>query len=147
MAAPVPERQEAFAPALDLDKIGILLRALASVLGLVMIVIGLWYTLRFIGQLIHVLEDPASIERSIGRWGDVLGADDLVIEINGNTVHYKKIAGGFAMGLVALALVALVLRLITAGAQVVTLTSSDRELIKKILREALPMTTPPKAKP
>jgi hypothetical protein len=118
-------------------------RVLATGLGFIVVLVGLWATLQVFQTLLSVFNSPQGFEKVFAQWVDVVGGDDLDIQVNGNAAPNNgkpfPMANFLAAALLgggALLLTWLSLGIMLAGAKIITWTSGDREAVRKILQHA-----------
>jgi hypothetical protein len=115
-------------------------RVTATVIGIVLIIIGLTYTIRVIDGIYTIINEPQKAEVMVETWSGIIGEISATITAEGNVVttnlvNNRMLAIGILAGAAAL-LAMLSLGLISAGARVISITSSDKEAVKKILKHA-----------
>ncbi len=97
-------------------------------------VIGLAYTIKIMEELYDVVHDPNSMKAMIDQGIQAVGKDTIVIKQEEVHVEGTKVLVIAIFGGIAFLLAWLSLGIILAGARVVSITTSDKEAIKKILK-------------
>jgi hypothetical protein len=140
-------QEESFAA--SVEKLRDALRVIATLIGVIAIVVGFFFAMRLFGSLYSGLTEPEKVNSTIDRWEWTLGGRELDLVIEGK--HYP-LARPLAIALVGggtIVLVWIVLGIMVTGAKIVSVTASDMEAIKRILRHAFgaEMKSPSAGKP
>jgi hypothetical protein len=112
-------------------------RLAATCLGIVVILVGLWATLKVFGALYEGVRSPQESAELFRQWGDTVGGEKLTIDVNGNKLALAPFLAVSVIGGGTFLLCWLALGMMVAGAKIISWASGDREAIKKILRHAL----------
>lgn len=120
-------------------------KVLSTLFGIGLMIVGAWYILWLIGRIWWGMAHPLEAQTIVSQWAEVLGAEELKITIPSmqegqptQTLGIGKLAAGAGLGIAHLAMAYLAALLINAGSRVLTYASSDREAIKRLIREAFP---------
>jgi hypothetical protein len=111
---------------------------LAAVLGLVAIVIGLVYGVKMFEAIFNALDSPAQLSGRIDALAQALGGDSLSISIDGQKTAVAKPLAAILLGCGATLLVWMSLGFIAVGVRSVTWLLTDREAVKRVLRQVAP---------
>jgi len=112
-------------------------RSAAAVLGILTMLIGLFYATRIFSLIYGVLKDPDGFQTTLGKWITVLGGDQLDIVIAGSAFPLANILALGVLGGGAIALVWIAMGFVYAGGRTLFWALSDQEAIKRILTHAL----------
>lgn len=112
-------------------------RLAGAVFGLIIIGIGLSYTLSVIAALRNALIAPAGLAGVIQQWHDVIGPVDVPITVEGEPVAAGRAVAMVVLGAGGAVLAWLCMGIMRVGAHIVSITSGDREAVKRILREVV----------
>jgi hypothetical protein len=116
---------------------GAALRGMASLLGLVVIVIGLYFSVRTFLIIRDTVRDPTGAQETFAQWNEALGGDKLEIRFEGDLVPLAPILGLVAVGGGCVLMCWLSLGIMVAGAKIISWSTGDREAVRQILREVL----------
>ena len=112
-------------------------RVMATAFGIVLMIVGAYFAISLIATLLAALNEPEGARGQVDAWTGIIGPKVLevkseLVDVNGSRVLAIAVLGGLvvATGWLSIALV-------MAGAKVVQLTTTDREAIQRVLREAL----------
>ncbi|HUY31926.1 MAG TPA: hypothetical protein VMV69_04035 [Pirellulales bacterium] len=112
-------------------------RLVATCLGIVVIVVGLWATLKVFNALYDGLRAPRESTELFRQWADTVGGDKLTIDVNGTKLAGAPYLAVTVIGGGTFLLCWLAMGIMLAGAKIIFWASGDREAVKKILRYAL----------
>lgn len=112
-------------------------RLVATVLGLVVIVVGLWCAVKVFGALFQGLTRPQAFSQIFEAWVALLGGDKLTIKIEVTEVPLAPLLASLILVAGAFLLTWLALGIMLTGAKIVSWTSGDREAVKRVLQYAL----------
>jgi len=136
-------RHEELEPTFDMDSLLSLMRIIATGLGVITIVIGLFYLTRIFAMVYEGLHAPNSFEIVFARWADAVGGRSMDLVINGNTVPCANILAIAVLGGGMLMLCWITMGVIFTGAKIVSWTAGDRDSIRRILTHAFGPTMKP----
>jgi len=119
-----------------LRTIGEGIRIVGSVIGLVVLVVGVFFAIRLFGAIYATLSDPTPKEQIVEKWAQFVGGDELNVVVQDRTYRPARQVAIFCLGLGTFLLVWVTLGIAAAGAKIISLTASDREAIKRILTHA-----------
>jgi len=139
--------QPGASPALTAEGLARAVRVGASILGLILIIIGLLYALRIFGGVYDAIRDPAGISGLITRWAEEFGGDELTVELREKQLPLARALGIAVLGVGAIILAWLALGVMLAGAKIISWTTGDREAVKSVLRSAFGSRMRPPAAP
>jgi len=112
-------------------------RVMATAFGIVLMIVGAYFIISLIAQLLAALGDAAGAQGQIDAWTSAIGPKVLevkseLVDVDGSRILAIAVLGGLvvATGWLSIALV-------MAGAKVVQITTIDREAIQRVLREVL----------
>lgn len=123
------------------------IRAIAAILGVIAIGVGLFYATRVFGQVFGALNDPEAFQVTLDKWVTVVGAKELDIAVAGTptVIHGARpvalatlFGGAFILSWIAIGIT-------LAGAKIVSWTLSDREAVRQILTAAFGPSRRPEA--
>ena len=113
-----------------------IIRAIAAILGVIAIGIGLVYTTRVFDAVFTALHAPGAFQAHLDKWMLAVGGEQLDIVIAGTTYHGARSIAIMVLGSGATILAWISMGLVLAGAKTVSWTLSDREAVKKLLVHA-----------
>ena len=114
-----------------------LIRAVAAILGVIAIAIGLFYATRVFGLVFAALNDPSAFQVTLDKWVTAVGAKELDIGVEGTTVIHGARPLALAMlGGCAFILSWISIGITLAGAKIVAWTLCDREAVRQLLTYA-----------
>lgn len=119
------------------------MRILATVLGMILMVIGLIYVSKLFYGIYNALQDPEAFGPLLEQWAQVMGGEDLSLITPQKEYDVSRLVAIVVLGGGAYVLIRLALGLLTAGAKIISITAGDRAAVKKILTTAFG----PQAKP
>jgi len=114
------------------------IRAIAAILGVIAIAVGLYYATRVFGQVFAALNDPEAFQSTLDKWVTVVGAKELDIAVEGTStvIHGARpvalatlFGGAFILSWIAIGIT-------VAGAKIIYWTLSDREAVRQLLTYA-----------
>ncbi|MEE4355383.1 MAG: hypothetical protein V2I97_02890 [Desulfococcaceae bacterium] len=108
----------------------------ATCIGLLIILIGLKYTVDIFNLIYDALKEPEQLHEILVRLGENIGGDALDVTVGKKTIPISMIMAlmVFCGGAVVLAWLAMAL--MQTGGKIVSWTAGDREAVKKILQYA-----------
>jgi hypothetical protein len=112
------------------------LRVVATMLGFVVILVGLWMVLKIFGAVFEGVTAPQGMAPTFAGWVETVGGDKLKLTINGSEIHLAPVLATVMIGGGALVLAWLSMGVMLTGAKIISWTSGDREAIKRILQHA-----------
>jgi hypothetical protein len=118
-------------------------RFLATCLGIVVIVIGLWAALKVFGALYDGLNSPEQSKQLFSQWAETVGGDKLTLEINApqgqaaGKLSFAPFLAVMVIGGGTFMLCWLAMGIMLTGAKIVSWASGDREAVARIVRHAL----------
>ncbi len=121
-----------------LEVMGVWIRGLCSLAGLVVLAVGLYLAVRVFYNVYDVAMHPERSAQLVDQWAQVLGAESLKIQIAPDqTVDFGRLAGmgvlissAFLMGILSCTMM-------ITGARIVCWTTSDRQAVKAIVEYAI----------
>jgi len=121
-----------------LEVMGVWVRALCSMAGLLVLAVGLYLAVRVFYNVYDVAMHPERSQELVGQWAQVLGAESLKIQIAPEqTLDFGRLAGmgvlissAFLMGILSCTMM-------ITGARIVCWTTSDRQAVKAIVEYAI----------
>lgn len=127
-------QEESFAA--SVEKLRDALRVIATLIGVIAIVVGLFFAIRLFGALYSGLAKPEKFDSTIDKWEMTLGGEDMDLIIEGRNYPFARPLAIALLGGGTFLLVWIVLGIMITGAKIVSVTTSDMEAIKRILRHA-----------
>jgi len=127
-------QEESFAA--SVEKLRDALRVIATLIGVIAVVVGFFFAMRLCAALYSGLAKPEKFNSAIDKWERTLGGEELDLVVEGK--HYP-LARPLAIALLGggtFVLVWIVMGIMITGAKIVSVTASDKEAVKKILRHA-----------
>jgi len=118
------------------EQVGQAVRIIATILGLVIIVIGLIYALRVFDLVYGSLKSPEGFGEVFARWVAAIGGEELNIEVEGEVIPLGPAFAIAIMGGGALILCWVAMGFITTGAKVIAWTVDERKAIQRLLKYA-----------
>lgn len=112
------------------------IRAIAAVLGVIAVIIGVVYATRTFHLIYTALSGPETFQASLDQWASAVGGKELDVVIDGSTYPGAKIVAIIVLGGGAAILAWISMGLIVTGAKAICWTLGDREAVKKILVHA-----------
>lgn len=114
-----------------------MMRLLASMTGIVAILVGLWLATRLFGAIAQGLQSPEAYQETFRQWTAVVGGDQLKIKQGEQELAFGPALAVAAVGMGLSLLVWLALGVMLTGAKIVSWSSGDREAVKRVLTYAL----------
>ena len=123
------------------------IRAIAGILGVIAIAVGLYYATRVFGLVFAALNDPVTFQATLDKWVTAVGAKELDIAVEGTStvIHGARPLALATLGGGAFILSWIAIGITLAGAKIVAWTLSDREAVKQILTHAFGPSRRPEA--
>jgi hypothetical protein len=124
-----------------------LIRAIAAILGVIAIGVGLYYATRVFGLVFGALNDPEAFQATLDKWVTAVGAKELDIAVEGTStvIHGARpvalatlFGGAFILSWIAIGIT-------VAGAKIIYWTLSDREAVRQLLTYAFGPSRRPEA--
>lgn len=112
-------------------------RLCANVVGVVAVVAGLWLAVELFGAIYRNLSAPESAGPLVKQWAETLGGDKLTVKVADQSYPLATMAATIVLGTGSCLLTWLSLGIMLAGAKIISMTSGDREAIRRILQHAL----------
>lgn len=122
----------------SMEKVQQIIRLCGTIFGFVLLIIGLTFVLKLFGVIVTTLQTPGNLGPLVDQWSRLVGNDSLKAVYEGQTMEFGPLVAVGILGVGGLVLVSIAFRLITVGANVISVTVGDREAIKKLLRQILP---------
>ncbi|MCP4638788.1 MAG: hypothetical protein GY851_00070 [bacterium] len=113
------------------------LRMIATVIGLGLIVMGALSVIRITGAAFNVLSDPQGIEQLVAQWYDIIGGDELVVEYPDGGFSPGRFLAVAVLGGGTFLLAILCMTLMTTGARIISITTGEKEAMKRLAVELL----------
>ena len=113
------------------------IRVCASAVGIVTILVGLWLAVKLFAAIAAGLQSPDNYRETIQQWTAVVGGDGLKLKVGEQEIALAPAIALGAIGLGLSLLTWLSLGVMLTGAKIVSLSSGDREAVKRILQHAL----------
>ena len=142
-----PDRKGEDTPSFDMESVAVFGRLAATVLGLIVIVVGLVYAAKIFVSIYDTLWAPETLKAPLAKWADAVGGEDLDVELEGQTYHAARGLAVLVVVVFNLILAWISMGIMLTGAKIVSWTSSEREAVKKILKHALGASSATKPKP
>lgn len=139
-------RHEDWNATFDMDSLLGLMRVIGSALGLITIVMGLFYVTRIFGLVYDGLHSPGDFQAVFARWVEAVGGSDLDIRAGGETFPGARVLAAVVLGGGMLVLTWITMGIIFTGAKIISWTSGDRDSIRRILRHTFGPTMEPAKK-
>lgn len=125
----------------DADVVGFSLdaavRLIATLTGILTILIGLWLAVKLFGAIAQGLQSPDAFKATFQQWTAVLGGDQLKVKLGEQELVIGPTLAVGAVGMGLSLLTWLSLGIMLTGAKIVSWTSGDREAVKRVLQHAL----------
>ncbi len=121
-----------------MDTVLQVIRLCGAVIGLVLIVTGLVFALKLFGVIATTLNTPGNLQGLVEQWSRLVGNDSLKAVYEGQTMELGPLVAVGILGVGGLVLVSIAFRLITVGANVISITVGEKEAIKRLLRQVMP---------
>lgn len=129
---PAPASADSFNSVLETGS-----RVVATFLGMIVILVGLWSALKVFGALYQGVTGPQGFSKTFEGWVKVVGGEKLNVQINGNTIPLAPVLAVMLLGGGAFLLTWLAMGIMLTGAKIISWTSGDREAVKRVLEHAL----------
>jgi len=123
------------------------IRAIAAILGVIAIGVGLFYATRVFGLVFAALNDPVTFQATLDKWVTAVGAKELDIAVEGTStvIHGARPLALATLGGGAFILSWIAIGITLAGAKIVAWTLSDREAVRQLLTAAFGPNRRPEA--
>ena len=118
------------------EQVGQAMRIAATILGLVIIVIGLIYALKVFDLVYGSLRSPEGFGEVFARWVAAIGGEEPNIEVEGEVIPLGPAFAIVIMGGGAFILCWVAMGFITTGAKVISWTVDERKAIQRLLKYA-----------
>lgn len=122
-----------------LEMMGVWLRALCGLGGLVVLAVGVYLSARVFYSVYDMSMHPEACKTLVAQWGEVAGGSEaLKVQVAPNeSLELSKLAGIGVLGGAALLLGFLACTMMITGARIICWTTSDRQAVKAIVEYAL----------
>jgi hypothetical protein len=132
-------------PGRETMDVGAIFRGIASLLGLGIIILGLYLALKTYTTIQRGVTEPVTFQETVKKWTEVMDVspkNDPAAAAWDEKTRFEAEAVAQVMGVVAIGgayfiLCWLTVAIMTAGARIISWTTGDREAVRKIIREAL----------
>lgn len=114
-----------------LTVVGALIRLIATVVGLVVLILGILYIMKTFDLLYDAIRNPETIRMGIAQWKEFVGSEALFIKVGNIGVNASPI---FILGIICLILAWLSIQITVAGAKIISFTAGDRSAVKELLQ-------------
>jgi hypothetical protein len=123
------------------------IRAIAAILGVIAIGVGLYYATRVFGLVFGALNDPAVFQATLDKWVIAVGAKELDIAVAGTptVIHGARPVALATLGGGCFILTWISIGITVAGAKIIYWTLSDREAVRQLLTYAFGPSRRPEA--
>lgn len=127
-------QEESFAA--SVEKLRDALRVIATLIGVIAIVVGFFFATRLCGAIYSGLAKPEKFNSAIDKWERTLGGEELDLVVEGKNYPLARPLAIALLGGGMFVLVWIIMGIMITGAKIVSVTASDKEAVKKILRHA-----------
>jgi hypothetical protein len=110
-----------------------IIRLLASLLGVVIIAIGLVFTIKVFLLIFNALNSPGNLQELLLQWQAALNFENFNMEFDERVIPFASILTIFVVGIGLIILGWLSLSMMRTGSKIISITSDDREAIKHVL--------------
>src|SRR5262249_28110473 len=112
----------------------------ATLVGLGLMLIGVYFAIRIFGDIYSGLRQPERITPTIESWERIIGGKDLDITIAGQSYPAGRVPAIVILGGRCWALAYVAIGLMSAGARIVSWTATDRQAVRRILLQTFGKT-------
>ena len=112
-------------------------RLCANVVGIIAVVAGLWLAMDLFGAIYRGLNSPDNTRPILQKWAETLGGDKLTVKVDDQSYPLASLAAAIVVGAGCVLLTWLSLGVMLAGAKIISMTTGDREAIRRLLQHAL----------
>jgi len=116
------------------EAMGSVVRMLASGLGIVAIVIGLYFATKIFLGVYDAVKSPEDFQALFAQWVDAVGGKQLDVKLESGTFPLAHVLATAVLGLATMVLAWIATGIMLTGAKIVSWTSSEREAVKRILK-------------
>ncbi len=109
---------------------------IATVIGLVVIVIGLKYAMDIFQLIFTIMESPAALSEPLQQMAESIGGKAFDLELRDRSIPLANLMALAVYCGGALLSAWLTFALMQTGAKIVSLTAGDRSAVKKLLQSA-----------
>lgn len=113
-------------------------RIAATILGVVVMLIGCVFAVRLFGALYSGVTNPEESRRLVDEWSNVVGGPETVIRIENVDYSIAKTLAIVVLGGGSVLLIWLTLGMLLTGAKIVSWTTGDAEAVQRLLHHAFP---------
>jgi len=113
---------------------GAVFRVLTGMLGILIILLGLYFSVKLFFGIYSALKSPQNYEQTFNQWEQVLQSQKTGIEVGDQPlarIFVVLVLGGGVYLLCRIAIAIMV-----AGGRIVSWSSGDREAVRRIIRES-----------
>jgi len=115
-----------------LDNLKKSIRITATSIGIITVLIGLIYSCILFDYILDILKNPEGFKPILSKWANVMGE----MKMSPNDIPYALIMTFIIIGAGTLILCWLALNIMLTGAKIVLWTISDKEAIRRLLKDA-----------
>ncbi len=120
-----------------IEMIKIVTGIVAMLVGLIVIICGLKYSIDIFSYLFGAIKDPQKLEETLELWSVTLGGEAFSLSFGKKVIPLSMIMSTMVLGGGVLILAWLALAMMQTGAKIVSLTmGGDRSAVKNILQHA-----------
>lgn len=132
------------------------LRMMASIFGIAVMAVGLFYATRLFTVIYETLQDPVGQAPLFDHWAQLIaGEEGFDITVQGQTLHLARLLGIVVVGGGLLVLTWIAMGMMLVGARIVSTCLGDLDAVRRILNHAFgplyqrqqPRTTAPPTPP
>ncbi|HET6880142.1 MAG TPA: hypothetical protein VFI31_08305 [Pirellulales bacterium] len=111
-------------------------RLCANIVGVVAVVAGLWLAIELFNAIRQALSGPENVRPLVAQWAEMLGGEKLTIKVADERYPLASLFATVVLGAGCCVLTWLAMGVMLTGAKIISMTSSDREAIRRILQHA-----------
>lgn len=119
---------------LNKDNLRIFANLLITFVGLLMVVIGFYLSIKIFFKIFDTLLYPEHIREILSAWSQTLEWSALEFDLQGKKLSFGKSFALAALTIGAFLLVSIALAIVRTGARIIAFATEEREAIKDILQ-------------
>lgn len=108
-----------------------------TLVGVLMVLIGLYFSIKLFFQIFDALLYPEHIRELLMAWSQIMEWHVLEFDLQGKTLSFGRSFSLVVIGIGGFLLVSIALAMVRTGARIIAFATEEREAIKDILQYSL----------
>ncbi len=122
---------------LNRENIKLALNIVTTAIGLLLMLLGLYLSLKIFFQILYSLNNPGFLEKLLYQWARTMKWDALEFTFENKTYSFAYTLSLIVLAVGGFILVALALSMVRTGAEIISYTYDERKTVKSLLQRFL----------